>query len=103
MKPSLTLLPLCSYICPLLAVPLLHCAHTLLRFDVRRRLTGLEKRNELTPQGTVRCLLRLAVPGKYGHKWARWFRRVQLIADERQPHRETRGLPGRSASLLTRF
>ena len=26
---------------------------------------------------------RLAVPGKYGHKWAKWVRRVQLIADER--------------------
>ena len=29
------------------------------------------------------CLLRLAVPGKYGHKWAKWVRRVHLIADER--------------------
>jgi DMSO/TMAO reductase YedYZ molybdopterin-dependent catalytic subunit len=29
------------------------------------------------------CPLRLAVPGKYGHKWAKWVRRVQLIADER--------------------
>ncbi len=29
------------------------------------------------------CLLRLAVPGKYGHKWAKWVRRVQLIADDR--------------------
>ncbi len=27
--------------------------------------------------------LRLAVPGKYGYKWAKWVRRVQLVADER--------------------
>ncbi len=40
--------------------------------------------------------LRLAVPGKYGYKWAKWVRRVQLVADERKGHWEQRGLPDRA-------
>ena len=37
--------------------------------------------------------LRLAIPGKYGYKWAKWVQRVEFVADERKGHWETKGLP----------
>ncbi len=37
--------------------------------------------------------LRLAVPGKYGYKWAKWVQRVELVGDERKGYWESRGLP----------
>lgn len=40
--------------------------------------------------------LRLATPGKYGYKWAKWVKRIELINDERRGHWESRGLPERA-------
>ncbi len=40
--------------------------------------------------------MRLAIPGKYGYKWAKWVHRVELIPDERKGHWESRGLPDRA-------
>ncbi|MEE8138737.1 MAG: molybdopterin-dependent oxidoreductase [Thermoanaerobaculia bacterium] len=40
--------------------------------------------------------LRLAIPGKYGYKWAKWVQRVEFVADERKGHWEGRGLPDRA-------
>lgn len=40
--------------------------------------------------------LRLAIPGKYGYKWAKWVHRVELVADERKGYWEGRGLPDRA-------
>ena len=40
--------------------------------------------------------LRLAIPGKYGYKWAKWVQRVEFVADERKGHWEARGLPDRA-------
>ncbi len=42
------------------------------------------------------CPLRLAVPGKYGYKWAKWVHRVELVADERKGYWESQGLPDRA-------
>jgi len=40
--------------------------------------------------------LRLAIPGKYGYKWAKWVQRVEFVADDRKGHWEARGLPDRA-------
>ena len=40
--------------------------------------------------------LRLAVPGKYGYKWAKWLVRIELVADERKGYWERLGLPDRA-------
>jgi DMSO/TMAO reductase YedYZ molybdopterin-dependent catalytic subunit len=40
--------------------------------------------------------LRLAIPGKYGYKWAKWVQRLEFIADDRKGHWERRGLPERA-------
>ncbi|MCH7811382.1 MAG: molybdopterin-dependent oxidoreductase [Chloroflexi bacterium] len=40
--------------------------------------------------------LRLAIPGKYGYKWAKWIQRIELVADERKGYWESRGLPDRA-------
>ncbi len=40
--------------------------------------------------------LRLAIPGKYGYKWAKWVQRVEFVADERKGYWEARGLPDRA-------
>ncbi|MFQ5879939.1 MAG: molybdopterin-dependent oxidoreductase [Dehalococcoidia bacterium] len=40
--------------------------------------------------------LRLAVPGKYGYKWAKWVERIELVADDRKGYWESRGLPHRA-------
>ena len=40
--------------------------------------------------------LRLAIPGKYGYKWAKWVKRVELVDDDRKGYWESRGLPDRA-------
>ena len=40
--------------------------------------------------------LRLAIPGKYGYKWAKWVQRIELVDDERKGHWESLGLPDRA-------
>ena len=40
--------------------------------------------------------LRLAIPGKYGYKWAKWVQRLEFVADERKGHWERRGLSERA-------
>lgn len=40
--------------------------------------------------------LRLAIPGKYGYKWAKWIQRIELVDDERKGYWESRGLPDRA-------
>ncbi len=40
--------------------------------------------------------LRLAIPGKYGYKWAKWVQRVEFVADQRKGHWEAQGLPDRA-------
>ena len=37
--------------------------------------------------------LRLAIPGKYGYKWAKWLVRIELVVDERRGYWESLGLP----------
>ncbi len=39
--------------------------------------------------------LRLAVPGTYGYKWAKWVVRIELVEGFPKGHWETRGLPRR--------
>jgi DMSO/TMAO reductase YedYZ molybdopterin-dependent catalytic subunit len=40
--------------------------------------------------------LRLAVPGRYGYKWAKWVVRVELVAGRSLGYWERRGLPDRA-------
>ena len=40
--------------------------------------------------------LRLAIPGKYGYKWAKWVQRLEFVADDRKGYWERRGLPERA-------
>lgn len=40
--------------------------------------------------------LRLAIPGKYGYKWAKWVERIELVGSERKGYWESRGLPDRA-------
>jgi DMSO/TMAO reductase YedYZ molybdopterin-dependent catalytic subunit len=40
--------------------------------------------------------LRLAIPGKYGYKWAKWVHRVELVSAEGKGYWESRGLPDRA-------
>lgn len=39
--------------------------------------------------------LRLVAPGKYGYQWAKWVRRIELVADQRKGHWTQLGLPDR--------
>ena len=40
--------------------------------------------------------LRLAIPGKYGYKWAKWVVRIELVAHDRKGYWEGLGLPDRA-------
>ena len=74
-----------------------HCAdghcESIPLIDLLRHEAFLAYSEDGEPVDDMGCPLRLAVPGKYGYKWAKWVRRVQLVADERPGHQETRGLP----------
>jgi DMSO/TMAO reductase YedYZ molybdopterin-dependent catalytic subunit len=39
--------------------------------------------------------LRLAIPGKYGHQWAKWVTRIELATDKRKEYWARLGLPDR--------
>ena len=39
--------------------------------------------------------LRLAMPGTYGYKWAKWIVRIELVAGTPKGYWESRGLPQR--------
>ncbi len=40
--------------------------------------------------------LRLAFPGKYGYKWAKWVTDIELVEDSRKGTWESIGLPDRA-------
>ncbi len=40
--------------------------------------------------------LRLAFPGKYGYKWAKWVTDIELVEDARKGTWESIGLPDRA-------
>lgn len=42
------------------------------------------------------CPLRLAVPGKYGYKWAKWVQRIEIVTHDRKGYWPQRGLPDRA-------
>jgi DMSO/TMAO reductase YedYZ molybdopterin-dependent catalytic subunit len=37
--------------------------------------------------------LRLAIPGKYGYKWAKWVQRIEIVSHDRKGHWPQLGLP----------
>ena len=40
--------------------------------------------------------LRLAIPGKYGYKWAKWVQRIEIVTHDRKGYWPQRGLPDRA-------
>ncbi len=40
--------------------------------------------------------LRLAIPGKYGYKWAKWVTEIELVEGRRKGYWESLGLPDRA-------
>ncbi len=40
--------------------------------------------------------LRVAIPGKYGYKWAKWVQRVEIVTHDRKGYWPQRGLPDRA-------
>ncbi len=42
------------------------------------------------------CPLRLAIPGKYGYKWAKWVQRIEIVTHDRKGYWPQRGLPDRA-------
>ena len=67
-----------------------HCA------DLAERRAFLAHRVNGEAVGRPGYPLRLAVPGKYGYKWAKWLVRIELVADERKGYWERLGLPDRA-------
>ncbi len=41
--------------------------------------------------------LRLAIPGKYGYKWAKWVQRIEFVTHDRKGYWPQRGLPDRAS------
>ena len=40
--------------------------------------------------------LRLAIPGAYGYKWAKWVQRIEIVTHDRKGYWPQRGLPDRA-------
>ncbi len=40
--------------------------------------------------------LRLAIPGKYGYKWAKWVQRIEIVTHDRRGYWPQRALPDRA-------
>ncbi len=40
--------------------------------------------------------LRVAIPGKYGYKWAKWVQRIEIVTHDRKGYWPQRGLPDRA-------
>ncbi len=63
----------------------LRAADALLAYEVNgERVAGLG------------CPLRIAIPGKYGYKWAKWVQRIEIVRYDRKGYWPQRALPDRA-------